>query len=165
MENCQEFSGVSVQYKLQSSSTNCTALGVVTSPKDTSGILFVNDTEALRRPECTELQYTVVATDRQTRRQTQASLVVTVEGACKYQAPWRSETLWTLHLCVLCCGHLIPSLSFPAQQMGSADRRLRRAFGSGASDAFMQCSGYPEPVEFQSRDSATVVTLCPFERS
>lgn len=96
VENCQEFSGVSVQYKLQPSSTNCTALGVVTSPKDTSGILFVNDTEALRRPECTELQYTVVATDRQTRRQTQASLVVTVEGACKCQAPWRSETLWTL---------------------------------------------------------------------
>lgn len=96
MENCQEFSGVSVQYKLQSSSTNCTVLGVVTSPKDTSGILFVNDTEALRRPECTELQYTVVATDRQTRRQTQASLVVTVEGTCKCQAPWRGETLRTL---------------------------------------------------------------------
>ncbi|XP_032761712.1 proto-oncogene tyrosine-protein kinase receptor Ret [Rattus rattus] len=80
VENCQEFSGVSIQYKLQPSSTNCSALGVVTSTEDTSGTLYVNDTEALRRPECTELQYTVVATDRQTRRQTQASLVVTVEG-------------------------------------------------------------------------------------
>lgn len=96
MENCQEFTGVSVQYKLQPSSTNCTVLGVVTSPEDTSGTLFVNDTEALRRPECTELQYTVVATDRQTRRQTQASLVVAVEGMCKCRAPWRGETLWTI---------------------------------------------------------------------
>lgn len=96
MENCQEFSGVSIQYKLQPSSTNCSALGVVTSTEDTSGTLYVNDTEALRRPECTELQYTVVATDRQTRRQTQASLVVTVEGTCKCQAPWRDEMSRTI---------------------------------------------------------------------
>lgn len=100
MENCQEFSGVSIQYKLQPSSINCTALGVVTSPEDTSGTLFVNDTEALRRPECTKLQYTVVATDRQTRRQTQASLVVTVEGTCKCRAPRRGETSQTM--CSLC---------------------------------------------------------------
>ncbi|CAO2606333.1 Proto-oncogene tyrosine-protein kinase receptor Ret [Lemmus lemmus] len=80
VENCQEFSGISIQYKLQPSSTNCSALGVVTSAEDTSGTLFVNDTEALQRPECTELQYTVVATDRQTRQQAQASLLVTVEG-------------------------------------------------------------------------------------
>lgn len=80
VENGQEFSGISIQYKLQPSSTNCSALGVVTSAEDTSGTLFVNDTEALQRPECTELQYTVVATDRQTRQQTQASLFVTVEG-------------------------------------------------------------------------------------
>ncbi|XP_029419226.1 proto-oncogene tyrosine-protein kinase receptor Ret isoform X2 [Nannospalax galili] len=80
VENCQEFSGIHIQYKLQPSGTNCSALGVVTSAEDTSGTLFVNDTEALQRPECAELQYTVVATDRQTRRQAQASLLVTVEG-------------------------------------------------------------------------------------
>ncbi|XP_055460188.1 proto-oncogene tyrosine-protein kinase receptor Ret [Psammomys obesus] len=80
VENCQEFSGVNIQYKLQPSNTNCSALGVVASTEDTSGTLFVNDVEALRQPECTELQYTVVATDRQTRRQAQAPLLVTVEG-------------------------------------------------------------------------------------
>lgn len=89
VENGQEFSGISVQYKLQPSSTNCSALGVVTSAEDTSGTLFVNDTEALQRPECTELQYTVVATDRQTRQQAQASLLVSVEGACECQSSWR----------------------------------------------------------------------------
>lgn len=86
VENCQEFSGINIQYKLQPSPTNCSALCVVTSAEDTSGTLFVNDTEALRRAECTELQYTVVATDRQTRRQAQASLLVTVEGTCECQA-------------------------------------------------------------------------------
>lgn len=83
VENCQEFSGISVQYKLQPSSTNCSVLGVVTSAEDTSGTLFVNDTEALQRPECAEHQYTVVATDKQTRQQAQASLLITVEGTCE----------------------------------------------------------------------------------
>ncbi|XP_008588751.1 PREDICTED: proto-oncogene tyrosine-protein kinase receptor Ret, partial [Galeopterus variegatus] len=80
VENCREFSGIHVQYKLLPSSANCSALGVATSAEDTSGTLFVNDTEALQRPECAELQYTVVATDRQTHRQAQAPLLVTVEG-------------------------------------------------------------------------------------
>lgn len=87
MDNCQEFSGIHVQYKLQLSSANCSVLGVVTSAEDTSGTLFVNDTEALQRPDCSQLQYTVVAADRPSRRQTQAPLVVTVEGTCKCQGP------------------------------------------------------------------------------
>lgn len=87
MDNCQEFSGIHVQYKLQLSSTNCSVLGVVTSAEDTTGTLFVNDTEALQRLDCSQLQYTVVAADRPTRRQTQAPLVVTVEGTCECQGP------------------------------------------------------------------------------
>ncbi|XP_069317106.1 proto-oncogene tyrosine-protein kinase receptor Ret isoform X2 [Eulemur rufifrons] len=81
VENCQELSGVHIQYRLQPSSANCSALGVVTSAEDTSGTLFVNDTETLRRPACAELQYTVVAADRQTRKQAQAPLLVTMEGS------------------------------------------------------------------------------------
>lgn len=85
MENCQEFSGIHVQYRLQLSSANCSALGVVTSAEDTTGTLFVNDTEALQRPECAQLQYTVVAVERPTRRQAQAPLLVTLEGTCECQ--------------------------------------------------------------------------------
>ncbi|XP_065778297.1 proto-oncogene tyrosine-protein kinase receptor Ret isoform X3 [Muntiacus reevesi] len=80
VENCQEFSGIQVQYRLQPSSANCSALGMVTSAEDSSGTLFVNDTEALQRPECSQLQYTVVATEKPTRQQAQALLLVTVEG-------------------------------------------------------------------------------------
>ncbi|XP_076980637.1 proto-oncogene tyrosine-protein kinase receptor Ret [Tamandua tetradactyla] len=80
VENCQELSGVYVQYRLQPPSTNCSALSVATSPEDTLGILFVNDTEVLQRPECAELQYVLTATERQTRRQVQTQLLVTAEG-------------------------------------------------------------------------------------
>ncbi|XP_004452169.1 LOW QUALITY PROTEIN: proto-oncogene tyrosine-protein kinase receptor Ret [Dasypus novemcinctus] len=80
VENCQELSGVHVQYRLQPSSANCSALGVATSSEDTSGTLFVNDTEVLQRPECAELQYVLMATDRQTRRQAQTQLLVAAEG-------------------------------------------------------------------------------------
>ncbi|XP_043753903.1 LOW QUALITY PROTEIN: proto-oncogene tyrosine-protein kinase receptor Ret-like [Cervus elaphus] len=80
VENCQEFSGIQVQYRLQPSSANCSALGMVTSAEDTLGTLFVNDTEALQRPECSQLQYTVVAAEKPTRQQAQALLLVTVEG-------------------------------------------------------------------------------------
>ncbi|KAM6157289.1 proto-oncogene tyrosine-protein kinase receptor Ret isoform 10-T10 [Erethizon dorsatum] len=79
VEHCRELSGVHVQYKLQPSSTNCSVLGVLSSAKDTSGTLFVNDTEALRRLECDELQYTVVATDLETHTEAQSILLVTVE--------------------------------------------------------------------------------------
>ncbi|ELR48691.1 Proto-oncogene tyrosine-protein kinase receptor Ret [Bos mutus] len=80
VENCQEFSGIQVQYRLQPSSANCSALGMVTSAEDTSGTLFVNDMEALQRPECAQLQYTVVAAEKPTRQQAQAPLLVSVEG-------------------------------------------------------------------------------------
>ncbi|XP_065750492.1 proto-oncogene tyrosine-protein kinase receptor Ret isoform X5 [Phocoena phocoena] len=87
VENCQEFSGIHVQYRLQLSSANCSALGVVTSAEDTTGTLFVNDTEALQRPECAQLQYTVVAVERPTRRQAQAPLLVTLEGTYVAEEP------------------------------------------------------------------------------
>ncbi|XP_069882583.1 proto-oncogene tyrosine-protein kinase receptor Ret-like [Dipodomys merriami] len=82
VEHCQEFSGIQLQYKLHASNTSCRALGVITSSKDISGTLFVNDTEVLQQPECGELHYTytVVATDRHTRRQAQASLIIAVQG-------------------------------------------------------------------------------------
>ncbi|XP_049750628.1 proto-oncogene tyrosine-protein kinase receptor Ret isoform X4 [Elephas maximus indicus] len=80
VEHCLEFSGILVHYKLQPSGANCSTLGVVTSAEDTTGTLFVSDPEVLRQPECAELQYMVVAADRQTRRQAQVQLLVTVVG-------------------------------------------------------------------------------------
>lgn len=94
MENCQELSGVQVQYRLQPSSANCSALGMVTSAEDTSGTLFVNDTEALQRPECAQLQYTVVAAEKPTRQQAQAPLLVSVEGMCECPGCGKGQGGW-----------------------------------------------------------------------
>lgn len=87
VESCQEFTGINVQYRLQLSSANCSALGIITSAEDSTGTLFVNDTEALQRPECAQLQYTVVVSDQQTRRQAQAPLLVTMEGTYMAEEP------------------------------------------------------------------------------
>lgn len=89
MENGQEFTGIHLRYELQLPSANCSALGVVTSSENTSGTLFVNDTEALWRSECTQLQYTVVATDQATGKQAQGPLLITMEGTCEFRALWR----------------------------------------------------------------------------
>lgn len=97
MEHCQEFTGIHVQYKLQLSGANCSALAVVTSVEDATGTLFVNDTETLQRPECTQLQYTVVAADRITRRQAQAPLLVTMEGTCEFCGPRKGGWGWMRH--------------------------------------------------------------------
>uniref|UniRef100_A0A8C5KRS7 Proto-oncogene tyrosine-protein kinase receptor Ret n=1 Tax=Jaculus jaculus TaxID=51337 RepID=A0A8C5KRS7_JACJA len=133
VENCQEFSGIHVQYKLQPSSTNCSALGIVTSAEDTSGILFVNDTEALQRAECAELQYTVVATDRQTRSQAQASLLVTVEGTYlpeKANCPWSCSVNKRQPECEECGGLGSPT--------GTCE--WRQGDGKGITRNFSTCS-------------------------
>lgn len=111
MENCQEFTGIHVQYKLQFSGTNCSALGVVTSAEDNMGTLFVNDTEALQRPECTQLQYTVVASDRPTHRQAQAPLLVTIEGTCECWGSVEGRDGWDM---ILPWASLQQKLSGPA---------------------------------------------------
>ncbi|KAM8776135.1 proto-oncogene tyrosine-protein kinase receptor Ret isoform 2-T2 [Rhynchonycteris naso] len=87
VENSQEFTGIHMHYKLQPSSTNCSVLGVLDSADGTVGTLFVNATEVLQRPECTQLQHTVVAVDRSTRKQAQAPLLVTVEGTYMAEEP------------------------------------------------------------------------------
>ncbi|XP_066205833.1 proto-oncogene tyrosine-protein kinase receptor Ret isoform X2 [Saccopteryx leptura] len=87
VENSQEFTGIHMHYKLQPSSTNCSALGMLDSADGTMGTLFVNATEALQRPECTQLQHMVVAVDRSTRKQAQAPLLVTVEGTYMAEEP------------------------------------------------------------------------------
>ncbi|XP_044516173.1 LOW QUALITY PROTEIN: proto-oncogene tyrosine-protein kinase receptor Ret [Gracilinanus agilis] len=80
IENCKEFHGVNVTYRLQSPSTNCTALGIITTPESTTGTLFVNDSSVLQRSECTEMQYTVVASDRQSKKQAKTLLIISIEG-------------------------------------------------------------------------------------
>ncbi|XP_028917087.1 proto-oncogene tyrosine-protein kinase receptor Ret [Ornithorhynchus anatinus] len=80
IENCKEFYGVNIVYRLQSLSSNCSALGILTALEETTGHLYVNDSTVVQRPECTEIQYTVVALDKQSKKQAKTSIIVVVEG-------------------------------------------------------------------------------------
>uniref|UniRef100_A0A8C7CWF8 Proto-oncogene tyrosine-protein kinase receptor Ret n=1 Tax=Oncorhynchus kisutch TaxID=8019 RepID=A0A8C7CWF8_ONCKI len=54
------------------------AISIAQSLKDMVGVLYVNDTEALRRPECQDLQYVVIAQEQQNLLQTDADLATVI---------------------------------------------------------------------------------------
>uniref|UniRef100_A0A8D3D8C3 Proto-oncogene tyrosine-protein kinase receptor Ret n=1 Tax=Scophthalmus maximus TaxID=52904 RepID=A0A8D3D8C3_SCOMX len=75
VENCQQFDGFSVTYRLEVPDKNMSAdlqschaaISITQAPIEMWGLLYVNDSEALRRPECQELQYFVVAREEHTQ--------------------------------------------------------------------------------------------------
>ena len=91
MDNCQKFQGIDVEYQLEIVDRNTSvdlqscfsAVGIGRSLRDVSGMLYVNDTEVLRRAECQELQYVVVATEQQLQLQARTQLLVIFEDECK----------------------------------------------------------------------------------
>lgn len=90
MENCQQFDGFRVTYRLEVPDKNVsadvqscyTAVSIAQAADDMWGLLYVNDTEALRRPECQDLQYLVVAQEEHTRldASTQIHIILDSEG-------------------------------------------------------------------------------------
>ncbi|KAG5266966.1 hypothetical protein AALO_G00238290 [Alosa alosa] len=87
VDNCQKFQGIDVEYQLEIVDRNASvdlqpcyaAVGIVRSLREVSGVLFVNDTEVFRRPECQELQYVVVAQEQQLQLQARTQLIVIFE--------------------------------------------------------------------------------------
>lgn len=88
VENCQEFDGFSVSYRLEipdrnmsSSVQSCySVVSISQAPGEMWGLLYVNDTEPLGRPECQELMYTVVAQEEHTLVEASAQIQVVLEG-------------------------------------------------------------------------------------
>ncbi|KAL2083232.1 hypothetical protein ACEWY4_021005 [Coilia grayii] len=87
VDNCLKFQGIDVEYQLEVVDRNMSvdlqscysAVAIARSFREVSGVLFVNDTEVLRRPECQELQYVVVATEQQLQLQARTQLVIFFE--------------------------------------------------------------------------------------
>uniref|UniRef100_A0A669Q5B0 Ret proto-oncogene n=1 Tax=Phasianus colchicus TaxID=9054 RepID=A0A669Q5B0_PHACC len=80
IENCMKFRGVNITYKLLSPNASCYAVGILQGREDKYGSIYVNDSSVLLRPECKEIQYTVQATDKQSRKHTKTLLTVVLEG-------------------------------------------------------------------------------------
>lgn len=79
-----KFRGVNITYKLLSPNVSCYAVSILQGREDRYGSLYVNDSSVLLRPECKEIQYTVQATDKQSRKHTKTLLTVVLEGTRKY---------------------------------------------------------------------------------
>lgn len=90
VENCQQFGGFNITYRLEVSDRNMsadaqscyTAVSIAQVPGEMWGLLYVNDTGALSRPQCQELQYLVVAQEEQEQMEasTQIRIILDSEG-------------------------------------------------------------------------------------
>ncbi|XP_036071308.1 proto-oncogene tyrosine-protein kinase receptor Ret isoform X2 [Oryzias melastigma] len=88
VENCLEFSGFRVTYWLEvldkntsTSSLSCyAAISITQAPDGMWGLLYVNDSEPLHRPECQELHYVVMAQEEFKELETSTQIQVLLEG-------------------------------------------------------------------------------------
>lgn len=85
------FKGIDVEYQLEIADKNISAdaqscyaaVGIAQSQNEMSGVLYVNDTEALHRAECQELQFVVTAQEQQNQLQARTQLFIIFEGQGK----------------------------------------------------------------------------------
>ncbi|XP_076599868.1 proto-oncogene tyrosine-protein kinase receptor Ret isoform X1 [Chaetodon auriga] len=88
VENCQQFDGFSVTYRLEVPDKNVSAdvqscyaaVSITQAPDEMWGLLYVNNTEALRRPECQDLQYLVVAQEEHTQLEASTQIHIILDG-------------------------------------------------------------------------------------
>lgn len=90
VENCQQFDGFRVTYRLEVPDKNMTAdvqscyaaISITQVPDETWGLLYVNNSEVLGRPECKDLKYLVVAQEEHTQLEasTQIHIILDNDG-------------------------------------------------------------------------------------
>ncbi|KAI5107968.1 proto-oncogene tyrosine-protein kinase receptor Ret precursor, partial [Silurus meridionalis] len=88
VDNCLKFMGIEIEYHLELSDRNLsanaqscyTAVDVARNLEYMSGVLYVNDTEPLRRPECQELQYVLVAHEKHKQLEAKTIVIIIFEG-------------------------------------------------------------------------------------
>ncbi|KAM9476625.1 proto-oncogene tyrosine-protein kinase receptor Ret isoform 2-T3 [Clarias gariepinus] len=88
VDNCLKFKGIEIAYHLELGVKNIsadiqscyTAVDVARNLEDMSGVLYVNDTEPLHRPECQELHYVLVADELHKKFQTKTTVIISFEG-------------------------------------------------------------------------------------
>ncbi|XP_074532014.1 proto-oncogene tyrosine-protein kinase receptor Ret [Halichoeres trimaculatus] len=88
VENCQQFDGFSIIYRLEVPDRNMSAsaqacysaVSITQASDEVWGLLYVNDSQALQRPECQVLQYIVVAQEQQTELETSTQIHIILDG-------------------------------------------------------------------------------------
>lgn len=88
VENCQQFDGFRIEYRLEAPDKNVSAdvlschsaISIAQAPDEMWGLLYVNDSEELRRPECQDLQYVVVAKEQHTQLETSMQIQIRLDN-------------------------------------------------------------------------------------
>lgn len=88
VEHCPQFDGFRIAYRLEVPDKNVSAdvqschsaVSITQAPDEMWGLLYVNDTEELRRPECQDLQYLVVAKEQHTQLETSMQIQIILDN-------------------------------------------------------------------------------------
>ncbi|CAG04714.1 unnamed protein product, partial [Tetraodon nigroviridis] len=88
VENCRQFDGFRIAYRLELPDKNVSAdvlschsaVSIAQAPDEMWGLLYVNDTEELRRPECQDLQYLVVVKEQHTQMETSVQIQIILDN-------------------------------------------------------------------------------------
>lgn len=89
VENCQQFDGFRIAYRLEVPDKNVSAdvlschsaISIAQAAGEMWGLLYVNDTEELRRPECQDLQYLIVVKEHHTQLETRMQIQIILDNA------------------------------------------------------------------------------------
>nr|XP_034993995.1 proto-oncogene tyrosine-protein kinase receptor Ret isoform X1 [Zootoca vivipara] len=81
IDNCMRFYGVNITYSLQTPNVSCYAVEIAQGPEDQYGTLYVNDSAVLQRPDCKEIQYTVLAKEEQSRKEALTHVTIVLDGS------------------------------------------------------------------------------------
>lgn len=91
VDNCQQFGGFNITYRLELPDRNMsaeaqscyTAMSVAQAPGEMWGVLYVNDTDPLSRPECQDLQYLVVAQEENAQMEASVHIQIILDSEGK----------------------------------------------------------------------------------
>uniref|UniRef100_H3C2S0 Ret proto-oncogene receptor tyrosine kinase n=1 Tax=Tetraodon nigroviridis TaxID=99883 RepID=H3C2S0_TETNG len=102
VENCRQFDGFRIAYRLELPDKNVSAdvlschsaVSIAQAPDEMWGLLYVNDTEELRRPECQDLQYLVVVKEQHTQMETSVQIQIILDNeVCSTKVGQESQPL------------------------------------------------------------------------
>ncbi|XP_030060839.1 proto-oncogene tyrosine-protein kinase receptor Ret [Microcaecilia unicolor] len=79
IKNCMKFDGISISYKLEPSNMS-EPVGIIQMRENTFGSLYVKNSSLLHSYETKKLLYTVVATNKQTKKQDKSQITIVLEG-------------------------------------------------------------------------------------
>ncbi|KAM9364520.1 proto-oncogene tyrosine-protein kinase receptor Ret [Pholidichthys leucotaenia] len=143
VENCLQFDGFSVTYRLEMPDKNMSAdsqacyaaISITPAPERMWGLLYVNDSEALRSQECGELQYLIVAQEGDSQLETSTQINIVLEGKANKEGPQNQDFL-------SCAENRWQGDCESARGLGATTGRCqwRQGTGKGITENYSTCS-------------------------